>query len=220
MQGHRFAKLTLLGLALGAALLTVGVSSAQAQCHDGYCAKDYGYHGQSYYTKWAYSKQLNGYYCQFHFKPYASYSGYVSHLCIYYPNQYANKTYFYDPSAKHYYGCYDYQAKGFCLLGAADRHQTIAATPVEAFGKPGALPKLSQIAPVGQTPLGQALIGAEDPQIQAPPGLPPVEPQVGNGIPGIVTPPQVTPPQTTIPTTTPEKVEPMGNPSTPLVIGM
>jgi hypothetical protein len=129
---------------------------------------------------------------------------------VYYPDRYAGKAYFYDPSAKCYYGCYDYQAKGFCLLKHADRQPTIAAIPPAAFGQPGSLPRISDLAP--STPNGgfPALIGAEDRQISAPPALPQAEPDGAAPPSGIITPP--------IPAAPLDKIEPMADPS-PLPIG-
>jgi hypothetical protein len=216
MNGYRIPKLTL-AIALGAALFAVASPAfAQfGQCHGNYCYGSnyyyspsyYGNSQYSYYDSWSYSPQLKCYYCQFHYKPYASYKGYINDYCIYNPS-YAGKCYYYSPVSKYYYGCYDYSVKGYCLLGFDDRKSTIAAIPSGAFGKPGALPKISDIAAPANGVAAPA--GAIDAPIQAPPGLP-IEPANG-----VIAPPQVS--GTDLPTTTPEKTAPMSDP-TPLPIG-
>jgi hypothetical protein len=219
-QAHRFPN-TLLGVALGAALFAVAVPSAQAQCygHSCYYGPSY-YYGPAYsdtiqysiYKDWTYSPQIQGYYCQFSHKPYASYNGYLNHYCVYYPNLYAGKAYYFDPVAKSYYGCYDYNAKGFCLLKIADRKSTIAAIPADAFGKPGALPKVTDLAPANGNgnPLLDAPAGTTAPQIQAPPALPQTENKLSTAENGIVTPPQVKG------SDLPPGTDPMSNPTPPI----
>jgi hypothetical protein len=138
------------GLALAAAVELN--ASAQAGCpnrgygygglgHGAWQAPVVGGVGRQFYSKWQFNEGAGYYYCTFSFKPFAGYNGYSRAYCITYPTRFPGKTFFYDPDARVYYGCYDYAAKNFCYVKHGSRTGVISQIGADGFTAAGPLPQ-------------------------------------------------------------------------------
>lgn len=120
--------LMLLSLGLGA-VMTSEVSASHLRRH--------------YYSGWSYYPQRTYYYSYYYYKPYASYSGYSYHYCVYYPTR-TRYVYYYNPVRKVYWGRYDLEEKGYSLLAEKDRKTNLEDIPEKAFPKPGEMPQIPE----------------------------------------------------------------------------
>ena len=101
---------------------------------------------RQYYSAWTYYPARSYYYRSYYYKPYADYSGYKYHYCVYYPTQ-PRYVYFYNPHARAYWGRYDCQGKPgqqYSLLAEKDRKEKLADIPESAFPAPAAMPAIPE----------------------------------------------------------------------------
>lgn len=101
----------------------------------------YGY--RQYYSSWRYYPSRTYYYRSYYYKPYASYTGYKHHYCVYYPSR-PSYVYYYNPYKQTYWGRYDLENKGYSLLAEEDRKQKLEDIPESAFPKAGEMPAIPE----------------------------------------------------------------------------
>lgn len=126
---------------IAAAMLLIGGSAAPQEAQ----AKNSPQYGRQYYAGWSNTfYQSRGYYYRnYNYKPYATYSGYKHHYCIYYPRR-PRYIYYYNPVRRVYWGRYDIEAKGYSLLAEADQKEKLNDIPEDAFPTPGDMPAIPE----------------------------------------------------------------------------
>jgi len=120
-------KLSALAGTILAAMLSVAPQSAEA----------------GYYSSYSYYPSRGYYYSYYYYKPYPTYPSYHYHYAIYYPHQ-PRYVYYYNPYRKVYWGRYDLEGKGYCLLSEEHRKATLKDIPESAFPPPGEMPAVPE----------------------------------------------------------------------------
>ena len=123
-------------LGLAAALALVFTAGMTSTANAGY---------RQYYARWSYYPKYHYYYRHYYYKPYASYSGYRYHYCVYYPRR--RYVYYYNPYRRVYWGRYDLESKGYSLLAKEDRKGSLKDIPESSFPKPGGMPAIPESKP-------------------------------------------------------------------------
>ncbi|MCA9114985.1 MAG: hypothetical protein KDA79_07850 [Planctomycetaceae bacterium] len=127
---HRFGKVVLY-VSLAAAMAGMWAETAQAAY-------------RQYFTAWAYHEQRDYHYRTWYFKPTEQTSGYRHHYCLYFPTR-PKYVYWYDPTAKQFWGRYELSGKEgarFSVLKPEDRATSIDAIAEDSFPAAGPMPAL------------------------------------------------------------------------------
>lgn len=96
-----------------------------------------------FYSSYSYYPSRGYYYSYYHYKPYPTYPSYHRHYVVSFPHS-PRYLYYYNPYRKVYWGRYDLEGKGYCLLSEEHRKQSLKDIPESAFPPPGEMPPVPE----------------------------------------------------------------------------